>query len=351
MNPACALLLTLPSVPVGLGGESPQANCFAFDLDVAGRMQFTAPNLGSNPDLQLSRVRLEVAGSHDRVTARMAMIPTRSTPESGFVGINGESIVGLLQLAGAQVDVPEAGLSITAGLVDDLWIATGNQRWALRGIAPVLGEEEGWFDRSDVGGIVAWSAPNQLVIVATSLTTGEGAFLRERNTGRNLSTMVTAHPLATSEGPGSLAISALYRDGSRGSQTARDHRFGGRLQWTQDTANVGLEVVKAVGVLGDSEYTPLGLSAWTSARPLDPLLVYGRFDYVVEGTGGTHNRVRLGAGAELSESGSNAMIGWTFHGANETGGGLAGASGNTNIHEIFVQLNARFIGAREFNDH
>lgn len=370
MNPelAAACLLataTWPAPPPPGEGEAIELPCGVVDIDVAGRLQTVSPAAGLSTVFALSRARFETGVQLDEwVIGRVAVDAVRSAPNTGYLGIDGETIVARLQIAEARAHLDAIGLDLVAGLVDDAWVAHGNRAFRIRPVAPVLGEEQGWFDRSDLGGGLLWTAPAGWVTAHLTLTNGEGLRFRERNDGKNLAGLVIVRPLAFlgEDQRGWLELTGYARDGSVGLQLAPDHRFAGRLSgrvaWDEAAHGVGygVEVITATGVAGDGARTPFGLSTWLTADPWGPITAYVRYDAVTEIPGDPESvasTLRTGLGARLPwtevSQGAHLIVSWEHRDVGPQAAPIAGATVTGTSDTLFVQLGVRFRRAFEID--
>lgn len=301
MTPCAALLPTLLAPAMGTAPRP--TPCLVAGLDMAGRVEQRFPAGGIDRQLTLPRARTGLGIDQGGVGARLVVGTVRSGGEDGYIGVDGEALVPRVEVAEARVSLPAAGAALSAGLVDDLWVATGNRAWAHRAVAAELSQDQGWNDRSDLGFTAAWTAPEQWVTAAATLTTGEGLARRERNDGQNTAGLLIVRPLAgVADDPGQLEVSLYARDGSRGLGSARDHRVAGRVNGHVGSVQGGLEWMRAWGVGGDARLEPSGLSAWVASTPATPVAAYARIDRVdlsAEATGDVRTVLRAGAGARL----------------------------------------------------
>lgn len=310
----------------------------AVHLELAGRAGLTLPDVGLSRAFTLPRARLEGdLGAGDLASARLAVAAVRSAGDEGYIGIDGEAIVPEVQLAEARVDVTRWGLAAAAGITDDPWVASADAAWGLRDVAPTFGEDQGWMDSGDLGGWVAWTAPRDVFSLRVDLTSGEGFRYRERNEGKDLAGTVTIRPVSA------LALTAYAREGSRGLGLARDHRAGARVSggWTRLT--LGVEGLAAWGVDGDAERAPLGGSAWATARPWGPLLVFVRADLASEALSdaeATSFRGFAGAGVELRGV-VRVLVGYEGTRVGDDVAELSGAADLEDTDTVYLQLGVR----------
>lgn len=337
------------SAPVDAAVETVDGPVLRAELEVAGEARLIRPDAGISQELRLARGRLQL-GLHriGPASARVAVVPVRTGGDAGYIAIDGESIVPRVQIAEARGDwTPWGRLTVVAGLVDDPWVATGQDLWALRSVGRVLGEDQGWLDRSDLGGHLRFRTPRSWAEVSIGLLSGEGWLARERNEGFNLVTMLSGRPLAglADDGADWLVVSAMYRDGSRGQALARDHRLGLRVASDHRLVGGGVEFLRGWGLDGDGTLTPQGISAWARTGSDLPVVGYSRFDsarpvHDDPDTAGTV--LRVGAGPALGPKEHRtalfALVGIERHGFADDGAAVAGAEAATDSTAFFLQV-------------
>jgi len=347
----CAALALSPlPAPPGAPGEAAPA-CLHLDLQAAGRLHHEAPDTGVADLFSLPRARAGLALTRGEIAAGRAVFSAvRSGGESGAVGVDGESLVARVEIAEVRATWRRVGLALAAGLVDDAWIVTGDQAWGFRDVAPTLGEEQGWQARSDLGGALAWTAPESLATASLTTHSGEGARYRERNDGKDTTAVLTLRPLALAGSADALAVSLMGRDGSRGLNSARDHRAGARLSGALGPVALGAEAALAWGVDGDPQATPRGWSAYATLDDLRRAVAFARVDQSTALPGEPDSRalvIRAGGGARLGDAPAplRALAGverWTS-GPQATP--IAGADGQAELTRFFLQLGGHFDGA------
>jgi hypothetical protein len=359
---ACASLLT---APVGAPGmlspkvEDP-ALCVLFDLDAAGRFAGTLPAVGIARGFQLPRAHFWLGlNLGEVVDVRMQFAAVRSGGNTGYIGVDGEAIVPRFNVAEARFTWRQGGLGVYGGLIEDAWVKDSNAAWSYRPIAATFGEEADWFDRSDIGVGVEWSAPRRIAGVNVTLTTGEGLRFRERNTGWNTTATATFRPLAIADaGMGQLLeVGILARDGSKGLGVARDHRAGFRVGGHLPYVDVQVEGLAAFGVGGDGERTPQALSVYAGIRDLSIARGFLRADLVREQPGNDDAnwlRLRAGGGVALPpwkwQKPFEILLGYELLQAGPDATSLAGAAALQTGHTFFVQIGARIRGAGRLAD-
>jgi hypothetical protein len=347
-----ALGTSLLPQPMLLSASPPETTCLQVGAEVAGRYARTRPAGGIDEAFHLSRSRFELGLEQQGAGARVVMAGVRSGGDTAYVGIAGESIVPRLQVAEARYRARRLGLSIAGGLVDDPWVVTGNQAWDLRAVAPGLGEDQGWLDRSDLGLSLAWTSPGAWTTLAVVSHSGEGLARRERNNGQNTTGLVVVRPLAGLGRGGRelLTVQLMGREGSRGLGRARDHRLGARLTHRSDWVAGSAELLRAWGVQGDALREPLG---WSTAAQLTPppapVVAFARYDNVDEDLEFNETSRRLlhaGAGLELPPDHAQVpplrlLLGWTRASSDRAVASLAGAAALETAHTLWVQLDFR----------
>lgn len=277
MLPCLALTTLLLPPPPGAEGS---AACLGVGLELAGRFGGVRPAAALPERFELPRANIELGLARGPIGARVVTNAVRAGGETGYVGIDGESVVPRIQVAEARLLVPKAGLGLSAGMVDDPWVIPGNNAWDLRAQAPGLAELEGWNEPADLGATAAWTAPARWVSASLSLTGGEGYRRRERNGGQDLALSITARPLAGTDAPDALSLQLYARDGSSGLRYARDHRLGARATTRLPAACGGLELMRTWGVRGDATQTPWGASGFWQQMPSPRSLGFVRIDRV-----------------------------------------------------------------------
>ena len=264
--------------PIAIALTGPADDCVHLAFDVAGRYALTLPDNGVNRDLTLQRARLEFAATRDGGHARVALMPVRTGGGSGAIGINGEALVYTLQVA--EAGYTRGPVTLAAGLVDDPWAISSNATWGGQTFAPGFGVMNGWTVRSDLGAVVAFH--QEWLAASVTWTTGEGVDRPERNDGKTLSGLVTAHLPKVP-----LSVTLYGSEGSVGLSSARNHRAGGRLHGETPHLRYGAETTLAWGVGGVGSRTPRAASGWIAAGQELPLVALVRVDAWREEPGAT----------------------------------------------------------------
>jgi hypothetical protein len=345
----CAALLDERRAGAHAPGIEASDPCVGFRFDVAGRGVIDLPDPGLSRRLELARARVELGvWGVGPASARVAVLAVRSGGTTGYIGVDGEAIVPEVQIAEARVDGTKWGLSAAAGLVDDLWVIHSEDAWALRPVAPSVGEASGLQHRSDLGAWLAWTSPGDWVTTAVALTTGEGAMHRERNEGKDVATSITVRPLRT--GAGALDVELYAREGSRGAGSARDHRVGGRVGWQGPWVSTGAEALAGWGLQADAALLPMQTSLWARTGPRLPAVGWARVD------GGWASRDRPSSATVTWRAGAGPWIPWgkaPLRAASVVVGyegswlgtdarTIAGAAAAATRHSVFLQLSVRF---------
>lgn len=333
--------------------------CAVAIFDIAGRFDTTMPDPGiaTQARLQRSRVELGVASRHN-ILGRVAIDGRQSAPDTGYLGLEGESWYVRVQIAEARYVLPRAGLSVAAGLVDDPWVIRGNQAWSYRPLAPIVSERQGLTERSDFGGALTWTGPSSVVAVTVSSLNGEGLQRRERNAGKSTHLLLEARPLAFTDDLGEALVVTLYgRDGSKGTLSARDHRLGLRVHGTAGPLGYGGSVLKAYGVQGDADRVPLASELWAFAD-IDLFTAAARLEVTdqIPGTEQTTDVSLFAAAGVRPRTGpgrpAHLMLGVQHDRLGALSAPVPGGDGTANRTLVFAQLGLNLMvnGALNLND-
>ena len=148
---------------------------------------------------------------------------------------------------------PVDSLQLSAGIVEDLWVESGNHTWGYRNLEGpppnmVYGAWQRWNE---------WCVVIAKVCSGRSMHTGEGAFRRERNAGKIRPCTYVGTWLPK------VLVTELYgQDGSCfGSQPNHREGFDCHPILYSDW-NAGVSTLKAWGVIGDGAYEPLLVEGW-----------------------------------------------------------------------------------------
>jgi len=327
-------------------GSDPVDTCLQADIDVAGRAFARFPDTGLARGLGLSRMRAELGWSSDGASARIALLPARSGGADGYIGIAGEAIVPVFQIAEARYDVRDIGLSVAAGLVDDIAVMPGQLAWQHVAIAAPLLTDRQWTERSDVGGWASWTSPGDYVTVTAAVMAGEGANRRERNAGIDTVGTVVARPM----GSDLVQVMAWGREGSTGLLQARDHRAGGAAWLQHDYVGAGAEALLGWGFGGDGTLAPGGASLWARTGPAVPLVGWARLAVGTDARDVAESgetTVLLGAGPRLplgTGGPASLALGFERRTAQSAAAPIAGATGTATTDTLFIQLSSHLRG-------
>jgi hypothetical protein len=335
-----------------LGAEPLDGGCLFGDVGAAGRLGASFPDTGVSRGVSLpwARAELGVRSAGD-AQARIVLLPLRSGGEQGYVGVAGESLVPVVQTAEARWDWRQAGLTVAGGVVDDPWVMTVQPGWAWRPLLRPMVTESAFFTRSDVGGWLSWTAPDDLVDVTVSVTSGEGFQRRERNDGVNTTVVARAHPLARSGSDLDLMLGVMGREGSYGLGQSPDHRAGAMVSVAHPWVAAGVDGLLGTGLLGDGSLRPAGASVWARSGDQTPLAAFGRVDRTTalpSAPGAASTLALLGAGLRLPpEPGAPTalVVGWEARRFGPDAAPLAGSAVLARTDTVFLHLQTRLAGA------
>jgi hypothetical protein len=267
-----------PLVVAAVPGEESRGDCLFMDLQAAGRAYLSVPDTGVSRGVALSRARAELGARAHDVSARIVVNAVRSSGEEGYLGIDGEAYVPEFRVAEARVDLAGLGLALAAGLVDDPYVMTVQPAWGRRDLLAPLATDQGYLDRSDVGGWLGWTSPRGLLSATLSVTTGEGYTRRERNDGVNVTGVLHLRPVPQEGSSVAPELVVLAREGSRGLSSAPDHRVGAAALLHHRYLVAGAELLVGWGLQGDASRQPLGFSGWVRTADELPLAGAARTD-------------------------------------------------------------------------
>ena len=299
--------------------------------------------------------------------ARVRLEALRSAGPDSLQGIDGNALVVRAWQAFGQVSshLGPIDLGLRIGLIPERWIEQVEKGHDIRAMAPLGSEARALFDTADLGASLTVSGWRSLIELDLEFVNGEGRSQREQNAGKNTTAILTVRPLRRPHraGPIELALHGVFRDGSIGPASARNHRFGGALSFRSPWAFGGAEYVHALGHRERGDVRADVTSAWVSARfapwagrHFDPNTrfspwggVYGRFEHArldvslddaaIDTIGAgvfaelfpyrlrNAQRVRLYVGYEREIFGANA-------------GALPGAPAAQSSHRVLVRLRA-----------
>ena len=325
------------------GDVQTEQNCVAAQLNLAIRYQHYFPLSGQQNDIVFHRGGFLVGGQKGALSSRLFLGPVQTGGDVGYIGIDGESIVYRVQMADIRWQ-PVRSIGVTAGVVEDLWVESGNELWGLRAVEGIGAEYQNWMTRGQLGGSVRYVFPKNLGVAAVSMHTGEGAFRRERNTGKNTAFYLRLTPLQSEQ----LSMEAYGQEGSDGFLSARNHRLGFRVTSSyliadQFELRSGASGLQAWGLNGNVVDEPLLVSAWTQIQPnfsgarTIPLAGYVRYDRVQRDSVSEQD-IFSGIGYSINEMGT-VWLGWNWAQPDETGAAIAGT--NIDQHRIHLQFNSQ----------
>lgn len=197
----------------------------------------------------------------------------RSAQPESLLGVDGNSIVVRAKHAYAFGD-PELGpgrLILQVGLIEDVWVATLESSFRLRGHAATTSERTGFFETSDLGATVGYDLLDELVTLQVSITNGEGRNEVELNRGKNSTVVLSTVPhkptiFGDEVRPG---VHVGYRDGSIGVGKARNHRIFGAATFDHPRAGLGVEFGRALGLVDDASLEAQALGIWVRGEPIE----------------------------------------------------------------------------------
>lgn len=316
-------------------GNAPTVECSGVAFNVAGRGIVDLPQTGINSDFRLHRAGLGLGVIQGSLQGRVQVGPFQTGGRNSYIGIGGESTVYRIQMAEMRYR-PVDSLRLSVGFVEDFWVESGNRSWGYRDIEATTAEANGWMERGNAGASAVWSSES--LVLAASMHTGEGAYRRERNAGKNTAIYGRVNFLDNER----LYVEGYAQDGSYGFDSVRNHRVGGRVASTPDSGayRVGLEVLKVWGVQGNAANTPLLLSLWGTVDAGEWLRFLGRVEHIPLNDAATQGLL-LGVSKPLQPQGNLGLY-WntTWNDAGLTP--LAGSSAWMSTHRIVLQLDGRF---------
>lgn len=291
---AVVLVATLVSAPAaGLADElaaDADADAPATRLTTYGQVfssyDRSYSDAGDFNAFRLDRAQLDVGfGWQDWAGAYLSVEGVRSAGPDSLFGVDENSIVARVKYGFGYID-PELGpgvLQVRGGLIPDLWIESVEAGYDLRGLSPLAAEKSGFFDTSDLGASVTYSAWQGLAALRVSMTNGEGRNQVELNEGKNTTFVLDVRPVAVDfwGGEGVLGLHAGWRDGSQGVGQLRAHRGMGAITFRHPRLGAGVEYERALGYLGRGDRVAQSVGAWANAALWHHWLnIFGRYDRV-----------------------------------------------------------------------
>ncbi len=297
--------------------------------------------------------------------ARVRLEALRSAGPDSLQGIDGNALVVRAAQAFGHLatHLGPIDLGLRVGLVPERWVEQVEKGYDTRAIAPLGSERRGFFDTADLGASLTISGWRSLVELDLEFVNGEGRSQREQNTGKNTTVMLTVRPLRrpTKAGPVELALHGIFRDGSLGPASARNHRTGGALSFRSPWAFAGGEYVRAFGYRERGDVQADLVSAWASARVapwgakhFDPTKrfapwggVYLHYEHARLDVSVANAAIdSLGAGAfaelfpyvERNARRVRLYVGYQWDGYGPNAGGLPGSPAAQTTHRVLVTL-------------
>jgi hypothetical protein len=354
LGAVCAsLLLSSPSEPppTGTPDAPPEAICVRAKLDAGLRLSGDIPDIGLGPRFELSRTTAGFGLQLDRAAGvEVEFDMVRTGGAASYLGVEGEAFVPRLRLLQVHGSWARGGLGISAGLIGNLWSSEANRGHGFRFVAPSVGEELGFFFRSDLGLRVSWVSPKRFAHLSLAVQSGEGGDRRERNSGKNLSFLAVLRPLALLDESlgGRLEFGVLARDGSVTSGVVRDHRGAFFVRGDIGPVRLGIEGLKAWGLQGEGQREPLALSLWASYEGALPLRAFGRLDLFSDDPsdpafGSLQARTFVGLPIPFKGDRRPLTVGieHLLRHAGEQSQALAGAEGLQTSHTISLHVHGR----------
>ncbi|MEE2786881.1 MAG: hypothetical protein VX589_06045 [Myxococcota bacterium] len=349
-------LFALPVVsgPPAHGASQGEQAGFGVQLELAGRFAYTETDEGIGQKFVLPRTRVSLmADDGQAISGRFVLAAVRSTPETGYLGVDGEALITRIDAAEGRVHWRKLGLSLAAGVLSNPWIDRRNDRWTWQAVQPTVAEAQGFMARADLGFELRWHRKDELISAWIQGHAGEGHRFRERNGGQSVIGVIRLRPLGFSNRAWAryVEVSLMGLEGSVGAASARNHRFGGRLAAGDETITGGVEWIKALGQNGDPVPEPWALSVWAETNPWRALIGYARFDLVELSPHfeETHRHTfDVGIGVQMPYEAARPdrqgrlSLGYRLARADEQATPVAGAAGQESTHMVFAQLTLDF---------
>ena len=258
-----------------------------IDFDIAGRAAYEDPSLAPQSRYTLSRAQTGLSLFTDKtMSGHLRLQAIRSAPENGYIGLEGESFVTrtLEAYARLQWQLGNTHTAVSAGLIPNTWVLSGNESFGYRSVAPIAAEALGAVFRSDTG-LMLSTTYEKAARVHVSSTSGEGFTHRERNDDKNLNVHLDISPLQFA-GYGlisTLRMELLYQHGTQGLMSTAANRLGARVSGGAEWLYGGVEWMQVDGLADDPGYTPQQFSAWVRTN------LYGPFVALARGEQTNHN--------------------------------------------------------------
>lgn len=356
IGPIAALAVTVahadcpqPLAVAVAAGEAPAdpARCGFVDLELAGRAWLGLPDVGLSRGLSLPRAHGAFGVRMGDVQGRFAVDTVRSGGDAGYIGIDGEALAPVVEIAEVRWDWRRVGLALAGGQIDDPWAAAVEAAWGRPDVLASLPTASGFMDRADTGGWASWTAPGGVLSATLAATTGEGGLRRERNEGTNVTGVVHVRPLARAvDAPIVVDVAVFARDGSRGLGQAPDHRAGAAVFVAHPWVAGGVDGLLGWGFAGDGTGRPAGVSLWARSGEASPVMAFARVDRRtdrrdVPGSGVTVTLVGAGPRLPLGDDGpAYLVVGWQGTTYAPAARPIAGADALAGTDVFFVQLGA-----------
>ncbi len=327
----CVALLSVLWQPI-----EKSSDCGSVSLDLAGRAWKPIPSTSIATDFLLHRAGIGLGFYQGDLHGRVQVGHIQTGIPNSYIGVGGESNLYRIQFASVQYR-PINGLQLSAGIIEDFWVESGNHIWRFRNVEATATETLGWMDRGNVGMSAVWSRDK--LVVAASLHTGEGAYRRERNSGKNTNIYVRWSPLDAAQ----LSMEFYAQDGSYGFGSQRNHRLGGRISSISENESwrVGISGLQSWGVRGDGAFTPLLIEGWGSVAPTEWLQLLARIEHISLAESQALSTF-LGIAHPIPTEGSLGIY-WKAWSNSEQWTALSGSDVAQSTHQFILQLDGRFV--------
>ena len=313
--------------------------CASVSLDVAGRGWMRLPKTGIPTDFALHRAGIGLGFTQGDLHGRVQIGHIQTGGTNSYIGIGGESNVYRIQLASVQYR-PLDSIQLSAGIVEDLWVESGNYTWGYRNVEATATEQLAWMERGNAGVTGVWSSTR--LIIAASMHTGEGAFRRERNAGKNTSLYTRWNVLDA----GLLSLEFYGQEGSYGFGSQPNHRAGVRLASNpvNKSWNLGVSALQAWGVLGDGAFQPLLIEGWGVVQPISWARILTRLEHTTFNQESS-TALMMGVSHPVDPQGNLGLY-WKTWNNSEGWTEIAGSDAAASTHQLIIQLDGRFQQSR-----